>query len=464
VSAQRVRLPEPPQRRATSEGNRALTVSVTPSTLEAPQALPGSQMPYTSVLGGYGPLTQFRVGLYDARLWGPVLGLTEVDGRAGWGWSGWRAKEWLDWGGIGRLGLDGQGFSWTRGALSGGQSFLSAGVEAGESERALVRLDVNRGALDDTTASASPLAASTFSTSLARATGRLELEPMGDHQATINMTAQARTWGALSGPEAYVSALDFWSLSDAVQLEAGLGGGYWGFEPILDPKVAFHYRPQGATHLFASLRTQSELPDFESLYMRRPATRANAALQSERVEGLAEVGGSHRLNETVWGSLTGGLRRSFRHLYWADPTASGLWTPLNASGEQWTPTVDGSLQLQWLPNLTQDVGYRWRGTYPLGTSEHRLGTGLDARLLDQKLGLGVGVEGRYDTLSTLQLPGGGSGYGVFGEAEARYALTRDLTISLTASDVPLALVQPGSANTNYFVPIPLVTVNAQYQF
>jgi hypothetical protein len=198
--------------------------------------------------------------------------------------------------------------------------------------------------------------------------------------------------------------------------------------------------------------------------MRRPASQANTALASERVEGLAELGGSHRLTEVVWGSLNAGLRRSFRHIYWADPTASGLWTPLNAAGEQWSPTADGRLQLQWLPTLTQEVGYRWMGTYPLGTSEHRLGTSFDARFLDQELGLGLGVEGRYDVLSIQQLPGGGSGYGVFGEAEVSYALTRDLSLSFTAADVPLALVQPGRPTSNYSVPIPLLTVNAQYQF
>lgn len=464
VGAQRVRLPEPAQRRATSEGNRSLMVSVTPSTLESQAPLPQPQMPYTSILGGYGPITQFRVGLYDARAWGPVLGITEVDGRSGWDWSGWRGKEWLNWTGVGRLNVEGQGFAWNKGALQGGQSFLGGGYEYGESETFMARLDVNRGGLGSSMAAASPVAPGDLATALARGTVQFRPAAVGDHQTSFSLTAQQRVWGSLSGPEAYLSANDFWSLSDAVQLEAGLGGGQWGFEPILDPKVAFHYRPQGSTHLFASLRTQSELPDFQALYLRRPASRANTALQSERVEGWAEVGGNHRLSENLWASVTGGLRRSHRHIYWADPQGTGLWTPLNATATQWEPTADGRLQLQWLPNLSQDLAYRFDTVQPLGTTEHRVGTSFDGRFLDQKLGLGLGVDARWVTLSALQLPGGGVGSGLFGEAKLEYALTQDVALSLTASDVPLLLNQPGNPGSNYFVPIPLLSANVQYQF
>lgn len=464
ISPQRVRLPEPHQRRATSEGNRALMVSVTPSTLEGPSALPQAVMPYTSVLGGWGPLTQFRVGLYDARLWGPAVGITEIDGRAGIDWSGWRGKEWVDWAGVGRLNLEGQGFGWTRGALQGGQSFLAVGAEHGESENLLARLDVQRGQLGTGLAAASPIGPGTLTTSLARAFAQYRPAPAGDHQPTLQLTAQHRTWGALGGPEAYALASDFWSLSDTVQLEAGLGGGYWGLEPILDPKVAFHYRPQASTHLFAGMRTQSELPDFSALYMRRPASEANNSLQAERVEGLAELGGSHRLSEALWASLSGSLRRSHRHIYFADPSGTGLWRPLNAAVEQWSPQADGQLQLQWAPAVSQTLGYNFNTVQPLGFSEHRVGTHLDSRFLDQKLGVGFGLEGRFAALSSQLLPGGGSGFGLFAAAELEYVLNKDVSLSFSASDVPLALNQPGHAGSNYFVPIPLLTANVQYQF
>lgn len=464
VGTQRVRLPEPPQRRATSEGNRSLMVSVTPSTLETPAPLPGAVMPYTSVLGGYGPVTQFRVGLYDARLWGPAIGITEVDGRSGWGWSGWRGKEWLDWGGVGRLNLEGQGFAWDRGAHQGGQSFLSGGFEHGESEDLLARFDVQRGQLGRATGAASPLNAADLAATLTR--GHLKFRPLvtAEHQLTLQLTGQYRAWGTYAAPEAYLHAGDFWSLSDVVQLEAGLGGGYWGLEPILDPKIAFHYRPQAATHLYASLRTQTELPDFADLYLRRPATAANTGLQAERVEGWAELGASHRLTDAVWAGVDAGLRRSHRHIYWADPTGSGLWTPLNAGVEQYSPTAGGRAQIQWADALTQSLDYRYTTVQPLGMTEQRVGTSLETRFLDDKLGLGAGVEGRFVSLSSQQLPGGGQGMGVFAEASFDYALSKDVTVSLTASDVPLSLSQPGNPGSNFFVPIPLLTANVQYQF
>ncbi len=457
-----VRLPDPAQRRATSEDNRALMVGVTPTTVEPTAALPGSRLPYTAVLGGWGPLTQYRAGLYDARLWGPALGITEVDGRAGWGWSGWRAKEWLEWTGVGRLGVAGQGFLWetpgTAGTLTGGQNGLSVNAEYGESGELTAGVGYDRG-------QASATGKPDLLVNRTAVRGQWRPAAGADHQPKLEATGQHRVWGRQAGPEGYARVSDFWSLSDQVQLEGSLGGGYWGREPILDPGLTFHYRPAGSSHLFAGLRTASELPDFAALYLRRPATAPFDDLQAERVEGWASVGGSHRLTEQVWGRLAVDLRRSWRHIFWTDLDGDGLWQPTNAAGEQWSPMAEGRLQVQWLPVLQQELKYRWAGAFPLGVTEHRVGTTLEGEFGGAGLvpiGLSLGAEGRVATLSSQQVIGGATATGVFAEADLRFALTPDLSLGLSAADVPLALAQPQARN--YFAPAPLLTIHAQYQF
>lgn len=460
-----VRLPDPGQRRATSEDNRALMVGVTPTTVEVPAALPPTRLPYTSVLGGWGPITQYRAGLYDARLWGPALGVTELDGRGGWGWSGWRAKEWIDWTGVGRLGLTGNGFLWEApapaapaGTVSGGQNLFGLDLEYGESAELTAAAAYRRG-----TASANALPSLFTDRTSASVAWRPQVGP--EHAPGIDATAQTRTWGKQAGAEGYVRGSNTWSLSDQIQLAGSLGGGYWGREAILDPAASFHYRPASASHLYAGLKTASELPDFEQLYLRRPATAPNDDLQSERVEGWAQLGASQRLNDMVWGRVSADLRRSWRHIYWADLDADGLWAPANAAGEQWTPIGEGRLQVQWLPNLQQDAHYRFTGVYPLGSTEHRVGTTLEGDFGgpgNPPIGVAIGAEARVANLSGLQVTGGAGATGVFAEADLRYGLTPDLTLSLSAADVPLALLQPGAKN--YFAPAPLLTLNAQYTF
>jgi hypothetical protein len=454
----RVRLPDPAQRRATAEEAKGLMASVTPSTVEAPAPLPSPRMPFTSVTGGWGPILQYRAGLYDARWLGPVLALSELESQAGMGWVGLRGREWLDWPGVGRLGGLGETFGWELDGLKGGQSAWAAAVDLGQSSTWTGTLRHDRGAMS--VSGAQELL-------VARTGAHTEWRPTGlaaDHQPLVTLTAQHRVWGRQQGPEAYIRLADHWTLTDHLAMEWGLGGGYWGREPILDPAFTFHYRPTVLTHMFAGLKAQSELPDFDGLYMRRPAAAPNDDLAAERVEGWAELGGSHRFSERLWARVTGELRRSWRHVYWADLESDGLWMPLNAPGEQWSPRLDAQLQLEWQPRLQQTLRYRGRTTQPLGTVEHRLSTGLEASLPGPAAPISVSAALTWQqaTLTPLQLPGGGTAAGLFAEADMRYPLTPDLALGLRAADLPLVLQQ--ATARNYFAPAPLLTAYAQYLF
>jgi hypothetical protein len=454
----RIRLPEPPQRRATRDNNKALMVDVTPSTLEAPSALPGSRLPYTSLLGGYGPLTQYRLGIYDARTWGPVLGITDLSGHAGWDWSGWHAQEDLDWTAIGRAEFTATGFAWGKSVNHGNQTYFQGVLDHDAGQGFSIGLDGDRGTLG---AIHSGVADTDLNAQVGRVRGRWQPTVSGEHQPQVDLTGQYRQWGIQSGAESYLSVSDFWSLSDQVQLQGGLGGGYWGREPILDPQVTFHYRPAPATHLYVGLKTASELPDFASLYLQRPATAAATDLQAERVEGWATMGGSHRLSDALWGSLDFGFRRSFRHIYWADSQNTGLWTPTNAAMQQWMPTGAARLQYQWTDGPSIELGYAGLAVYPLGNTEHTADAKMDLHLLDQRLGVSLGVDARYAALSAAQLPGGGTALGAFAKAQITYQLTPDWSVGVHAADVPLTLDPTGAT---YFAPNPWLTLDAQYQF
>ncbi|MEB3329656.1 MAG: hypothetical protein VKQ33_10530 [Candidatus Sericytochromatia bacterium] len=453
-----VRLPDPAQRRATAEEAKGLMVSVTPSTVEPPPPLPLPRLPFTSVTGGWGPVLQYRAGLYDARWLGPVLALSELESQAGLGWVGLRGREWLDWPGVGRVGGLGETFGWELEGLRGGQSAWAAAVDLGHSSTWTGTLRHDRGAVS--VAGAQDLL-------VARTGAHTEWRPSGlasDHQPLVTLTAQHRVWGRQQGPEAYLRLADHWTLTDHLAMEWGLGGGYWGREPILDPAFTFHYRPSVLTHVFAGLRAASELPDFDGLYLRRPAAGPNDDLAAERVEGWAELGGSHRFSERLWARVTADLRRSWRHVYWADPEADGLWVPLNAPGEQWSPRLDAQLQLEWQPHVQQTLRYRGRTTLPLGTTEHRLSTGVEAALPGPTAPISASAHLTWQraTLAPVQVPGGAAATGLFAEADLRYPLTPDLGIGLRAADLPLLLQQPDARN--YFAPAPLLTAYAQYLF
>ncbi|MEB3223529.1 MAG: hypothetical protein VKS61_15755 [Candidatus Sericytochromatia bacterium] len=459
VRDSRVRLPDPAQRRATAEEAKGLMVSVTPSTVEAPAPLPSPRMPFTSITGGWGPPLQYRAGLYDARWLGPVLALSELESQSGMGWVGLRGREWLDWPGLGRVGGLGETFGWEVDSLRGGQSAWAIALDLGQSSTWTGTLRHDRGAAS-VTGGAELL--------VARTGAHTEWRPTGfasDHQPLVALTAQHRVWGRQAGAEAYLRLADRWTLTDSLAMEWGLGGGHWGREPILDPSFTFHYRPSVLTHLFAGLKAASELPDFDGLYLRRPATAPNDDLNAERVEGWAELGGSHRLSERLWVRVTGDVRRSWRHIFWADPERDGLWVPLNAAGEQWSPRVDAQVQLEWKPRLQQTLRYRGRTTLPLGTTEHRVSTGLEASLPGpggSPIAATASLAWQQATLSALQLPGGGAATGLFAEADFRFPLTADLALGLRAADLPLLLQQPSARN--YFAPAPLLTAYAQYQF
>ncbi|HEY9721883.1 MAG TPA: hypothetical protein V6D47_07700 [Oscillatoriaceae cyanobacterium] len=457
VDASPVKLPDPLARRATSEGNAALMVDVTPSTLLPAAPLPQPRMPYTSIAGAYGPVSQYQLDLYDSRFWGPALGITQLGGHAGWGWSDWSGQEALDWTNIGRLDARGDGFAWNQGALKGSQLYWHAGLEHGDSETFLMGVDADRGYLGD----GSTLLAGNGLAAHYGARAQYRPAPAGDHQFQLEGQAQYRAWGNQAGPEGYAKVSDFWSLSNQVQFEGALGGGYWGFEPVADPMVAFHYRPRPDTHFFTSLQSETELPNFADLYLRRAAAAPNPNLQAERVDGWGQLGASQRLTDALWGIVGLNLKHSLRHIYWADTTGSGLWTPVNASDVEWLPGAFGRLQIQWAPGISQQLAYGFDSAFPLGAMQHDLSTTLDGTLLDQRLELKVGLDGRMVTLSTSQSPGGGFGEALYAELGGSYALSSDWRLGLQATDVPLLLHQPAA---DYFMPLPLVSAKLQYEF
>ncbi|MEB3195837.1 MAG: hypothetical protein VKP62_01400 [Candidatus Sericytochromatia bacterium] len=453
----RVTIPETPQRRATAEDNRTLMVGVTPTTVEPPTPLPTAQMPYTSVMGGWGPLLQYRAGVYDARWWGPAMGVTEIEGRAGWGWSGWQAREWLDWPGVARAGGNGEGFFWQAGGKEGRQNAYGLTLDLGPKRPWGASLRYERGAAEG--------ASQSLYTQRAAAVANWRPQLGGkDHRSELDLTLQHRIWGKQDGAEGYVRFSDVWTLSDHLELEGALGGGYWGREPILDPSVLFHLRPSVLTHLFVGLKARSELPDFEALYLRRPATAANDDLQAERVQGWAQLGGSHRLTDQVWAHISGDLRQSKRLIFWSDKDGDGLWQPANNADDQWTQVLDGRLQINWLPGLQQNIKALVRSTQPLGFSELRLATNAEGSLPGPAapIAYSVSLDHRQAQLSTEQIQGGGLANGLFAEADLRYPLSQDLHLGLRIADVPLILNQPSAPN--YFAPTPLLTGHVQYLF
>ncbi|GEM_PF-4488074 len=464
-----IRLPEPAQIRATSDDNRRLVVNVTPSTVEALPNRGGPRLPYTLLEGGLGVSGGQSIGrLYDARYLGAgVLG-TELNAMSGLGWARWRAKEWFEWPKLGRVDLQAESLAWAQPSVRGNQSVYHAAYDYGETDDWLAGISLQRAFNRSFVGGGSdPLPmpilneAGHLEASVLQARFQFRGQRAEAPAPLLKGQLQHRIWGVQSGFEGYFSASDSWSLAEPWRLEGRLGGGFWGREWIVDPGLMVHYRPNPSAHAFLGMKAQSVLPDFRDLYMLRLAAASNLDLQAERILGWAELGGSQRLSERVWLSAALDMKPTWRRVYWADPDQDGLWMPVNADQQQWCPAGRVRAQLQWAPMLQHDLHYQWEASYPLGWSEHKLGTTLEASLANTLLGVSVGADWRLATLSSLQTPRGGIGSGFFASTALRYRWTPDLSLILMASELPLAVTQPA---LNYFMPLPVLTLNAQYQF
>lgn len=451
-----VRVPGAEERRATAENGASLLVNVTPTTLQSPPPPPETRLPFTRLTAGYFPMTMGRVGLLDVRELAPGALLdTELAGRSGLGFWDARGTLALAAGalGRGRLGLAGLGWQ-------------AAPALAGQAGEATLDLDwgTDEGGLTGTLfGSASSLFASAPADALrAGASGRARLLADGFQTLTLEATAQARQWGANRGPEGYARLDDRLALGEAFALEVGLGGGWWGFEPILDPRLALDWRPAPGTDVRLEGRARTDLPDFDALLW-RPAVAGNAALAAERHAGLGSFRLQQRFGEHLWGAATLTGSQLLRAIVLTDAAGSGLWTPVNLGAPQLAASARLELKRQaedpWAPALA----YEADTLQPYGQTRQRAEATLEGSFLDGRLGVGAGLAGKLDALAGAQTLAGVSrtGSGLFAGASLRYALTDALTLAFAASDVPLALNQPAA---NYYAPLPILTVHALYQF
>lgn len=452
-----VRVPGADERRATAEDGKALLVNVTPTTLESPPPTPAVRLPFTRLEGGYFPLAQFRAGLLDVRRLGEGALLdTELLARQGLGFLDGRGRIALDAGAYGRARLGLAGLSWqSSGAGTGSLGLASLDLDWGTDEAGLTGTLFADGGL--LSVGPGPLTAGR-----AGGAGRVRLLDTGAHTLSFEATAQARQWGTLGGPEGYARLDHRLKLGEHLALESGLGGGWWGFEPIVDPKLALAWRPDEATDVRLEARSRTDLPDFEALLW-RPAVAANSGLAAERHTALGSFRLQRRFGEHLWGAATVTGSQLSRAIVLTEIPSGGAWMPVNLGAPQLAGTARLELKRQAEDAWAPELAYEADTLYPYGQTRQRIEGHLKGALLDGRLGVEAGLTGKLDFLAPAQTISGVSrtGSGLFGQASVRYGLTEAWTLAFSASDLPLALSQPAA---NYYAPLPILSLHALYQF
>lgn len=409
-------------RRATREDTGLLGVEVTPSTL-GPLPLPGPGPSFTQLQVGYLPQRLGQGSLWDARPWGPGWGTLWGGARLGADW--WQGAGQLAWhlpdrfrveaeGGHLRVeqALAGSQGTWGRGALGGSLDTWGQWQVLGQGGRLLPF---------GAPWTAPPKPGSPWDAGRAQARWRGQWPLAEGHALEAEGTAQWRQWGQQSGPEAYLRVQDSWQVAKDWHLDLGLGGGQWGFEPILDPSLSLRQdlSPQLSWGLGA--RTRSRLPDEVLLLRDRQGVSPSWQLGAERAEGEGELS----LEGAPWPGWTWsaqlGLHRTHRLWVWAQEPAEGRWRLSSLASLQWGP--QGQAELAWSPSAHWQLAlaYRGRAAWPSAWSSQA--ASLSAKGAQGALTWRLGTGWRMEQLIAQQVSGGGLAQGLTGEGELRWALT-----------------------------------------
>lgn len=428
-------LPLPVPRRGTREESGRLGVEVTPSTLLAPPlADPGK--PVTQLLAAYAPTRLGRAELLDARAWGPAWGSLRAGGLSGANW--WRLS------GQGQWRLPDQGrlaFSLsqlrTEAPLQSGQGLFGQAEIASAPGQDLAWAFKAEGAQLQNLTTPTSVGANPWNSLKLSAQGRHQWQLAGGHELSAEATGQWRQWGALTGPEAYLRLGERFSPNEAFSADLALGGGQWGFEPILDPSFRLAFRPAQALELSLGGRTRSILPDAAAQVRDRQSVAPNFNLAAERAEGEGELGLAWAPWPNLRLSAEAGGHRTHRLQLWALTPADGRWSPTNQGAIQIGPKGQAEAAWQITPQWQLSLGYAGRAAFPLNWAEHRGVMALQGLAGPFKAQAQVALRG--EQLVGTQLAGGGLALGLVAAAEARWAVLPQLEVVGSLQDWGQAL-------------------------
>lgn len=469
-----VTLPPPIAIRASSYRVPDATSSLDPAPFATPQATYSARMPYTSVWAGTGGANRYDLGIYDGREFalpgGTLSAITRLAAPGGVGASGdpW---SWLDlsedlaygpsvWGEA-RYQRAGQ---LTPVGLSSQDAWSLSG--AGQWDAFSWRVSGVQGDVDV------PNATSFLERDL---DGAVVWTPLleGVHQPTVTISAGNQLLAndnSVADTHAYVRALDSWIFLPGWELDYGLGAGILKGETYVDPSLKASYRPAPESEISAGIRSATEYPGFQDLYLSRQLPFGNIALLPQRDIWVGELSGSDRLSSEWLGQASVTISQLRRWLFWqlADPN-QGIWQPTNTAYDalQTRTGVHLSAQYQWSDTASQTLVYGYDTLTPLGETHQELSTVYDAELLDGRLAIQASTGVEWAQLSPLALGGFAiaaplDGWQWIVGASVDYKLVGPLDAYLTVDELPVtAISQPAP---DYFAPNTLTVVGLKATF
>ncbi|MBI6546045.1 MAG: hypothetical protein HY692_04580 [Cyanobacteria bacterium NC_groundwater_1444_Ag_S-0.65um_54_12] len=447
------------------------------------------RLPYTAWWGGLGglPLSatqmgRYDLGLYHGQRWGPVLAVTDLAILAHDldRWSSWRLQEQLSWSEV----------AWATLALRRAEQAVDSAwaLQQGASsevnwtrDRLTFRLAAEGGQVSSITARPSPgIAASATTVSLydiaAQAIHELDLG-WEDHltklELLLGQQGASGGGGGWASPHLRLKVTDFWIMPEyALSFDYGLGLALARRVPYLDPALRVQWQPgaisgpglelpSAPTQLWASLQTETRLPNFEELYQGRMRMVGNAELYPQRAEPKLELGIGHRFSERWYANVTA---RYLRVKDWIYPrsSAGSLWQPWNFQFWQSVYEWEALSQFLWSEQLMQQLSWRLQKADKLGQLLQTVSMRHDSAWLDGRLQLAIGTSLNYILLGAEQngVPGIGSDW--LADWQISYRLTPLWQVYLAGND--WHVIPPREPAAGYFATPALISAGIKANF
>ncbi len=261
----------------------------------------------------------------------------------------------------------------------------------------------------------------------------------------------------------YLETRDHWTLDPQWSLEAGIGGGLYVGMPVLDPMARVSYRPDDPTEISFGLKSDSDLPAFEKLYLSRRLSAGNGGLLPQRSHVVASLSGSHRLTDLWYATAELDYQRIDRFIYWDDSDQDALWRPANAALNETQNVWGGALSARYQIGAigSQRFHYRIRSSQPLGLLLQEAGAVHQRTLIPDRLSMEAGAAIAIDQLGAAQVNSVASGWQFLANASLNYRFSDRVGLYAKLQDLPLAARQPSA---NYYAPFGLALVGATVEF
>lgn len=277
-----------------------------------------------------------------------------------------------------------------------------------------------------------------------------------EHQPTVSLALGRQTTLTRGDWTMRLSAQDRWQWDPQWSLTGGATLGTLKGQNHLDPKLVLDWRPLPSSSLALTLKQETSVPSFGTLYLSRLWIEGNPDLLSEH-QTSAELSGGHLVDRDVY--LQGTARYAKGERLIALQTTGNTWRYRNLSDAQ--DVWEGNCTLQFLqPEHTNKLSYRIETLDPLGAASQRVGLARDGKI--QGFSYEFGSDLAWEQLGAFQTGGNPeAGWQWLLRGQVVHSLDPNWQVYLSAQDFPLLEKQPLA---HFFTPLSLLAIGVKGVF